>query len=214
MVTDEPLTKDQRIGIQLSHNAIVGEDDPFILKKIYESIEDIDWKAYTGLDDKTLELLAKVNAQSLSEVNLSFQTLAITFLPDELEAAKAVVDKALEAAKTADETWLTPMSHYDRWLEAQDRVATAYGVKNVATAIDIILRMFEKNIGQLSEVLEQEDKNGIWVPIETVIGRSNIPLNSAKVIKKAIDKMVGRKEISGKCLWEGIEKLASEYLER
>lgn len=212
MVTDDDLGADQRIGIQLSHNAIAGQDDPFILKQIYEKIEDIDWKEYSGLDDKTLELLAKVNAQSLSEANLSFQTLSITFLPDELESCRKVIEEALEASKNSDETWITLMSHYDKWLDAQDKVAAVYGVKNVATAFDLILKMFERNIGQLAEVWEEDTKDNTWVPIETVIGRSNIPVSSAKIIKKAIDRMIGKGDITSKNMWQALEYLAADYL--
>lgn len=48
------MSEEHRIAIQLSHNAIVGQDDPDILKKLYDKILDIDLKEYSGLDDKTL----------------------------------------------------------------------------------------------------------------------------------------------------------------
>lgn len=212
IVTDEALSEDQKIGIQLSHNSLVGQDDPYVLKQIYEKILDMDWKEYSGLDDKTLEMLDKVTAQSLSEANLSFSSLNITFLPDELQEARAVIDKALEAAKTADETWIAALSQYDRFLNAQDAVSATYNVKNVATAFELILKMFERNITQLSEVYEEEGKDGTWVPIETLIGRNMIPVGSAKVIKKALDRMVANKDITNKNLWQGLEYLAAEYL--
>ena len=40
IITDDPLSEEQRIAIQLSHNAIVGQDDPDILKKLYDKILD------------------------------------------------------------------------------------------------------------------------------------------------------------------------------
>src|SRR4051794_17396228 len=49
--TSDPLTEGQRLGIQLSHNAIVGEDDLSILKTLYEKIDELDWREYAGLDD-------------------------------------------------------------------------------------------------------------------------------------------------------------------
>ena len=32
IITDDELSEDQRISIQISHNALSGKDDPFILK--------------------------------------------------------------------------------------------------------------------------------------------------------------------------------------
>lgn len=212
IVTDDDLTKAQKTAIQLSHNAIVGQDDPYVLRELYESIADIDWKEYSGLDDKTLELLAKVNSQSLSEANLTFQTLAITFLPDELESAKKVIDRAIESTQYADETWLAKMTEYDRWLDAQDKASESYGVKNVASALDIILKVFEANIMQLSEAWEGNLKDSDWVSIETVIGRGMVPVSTAKIVKQALDTMLSRGEITKKNTWQALEVMAQKYL--
>lgn len=94
IITDDEMSEEQRIAIQLSHNAIVGQDDPDILKKLYDKILDIDLKEYSGLDDKTLGLLDKASSQAMSEANLEFQVLSIVYLPDELKEAQRVIDKA------------------------------------------------------------------------------------------------------------------------
>ena len=212
MVTDEELTKAQKTGIQLSHNSIVGEDDPYVLKQLYESIDDIDWKEYSGLDDKTLELLSKVSTKAFSEANLSFQTLAITFLPDELKDAEKVIDDAISASEFADKTWLASMSEYDRWLDAQEKVSEAYGVKNVATALDLVLKIFEANKMQLSEAWEENLRDSNWISIESIIGREMVPVGSAKIIKKAVDKMLSGGKITKKNAWKSIELMAKAYL--
>lgn len=214
MVTDDDLTRAQKTGIQLSHNAIVGEDDPYVLKSLYESIDEIDWKEYSGLDDKTLELLSKVSSQALSEANLTFQTLAITFLPSEIEEAEKCIDRAIEETKFADRTWIASMESYDKWLDAQDKIQNSYGVKNVAAAVDILLKMFEANIAQLSDVWEEHGKDSNWVNIETISGRSMLPVSSAKVVKRAVDAMLRNGEIKKKEMWKAFEVMANAYLER
>ncbi|GHU57936.1 hypothetical protein AGMMS49975_24110 [Clostridia bacterium] len=213
LATDDPLDEEQRIAIQLSHNAIAGQDDPATLKALYEKILDTSLKKYSGLDDKTLELLDKFSTISISEANLTFQTLSMVFLPNELEAAKKVIDEAKDRIKNSDEIWLARMSDYDKWLDAQETVGSAHNVKNVATAVDIILKVFERNITQLSEAWEETPDDKRWVPIETVIGRTKIPAECAKVLKKTLDKMVGAEEISSKELFRGIELLCQNYLD-
>ncbi len=96
MLCDDPMPKDRRVALQLAHNAIAGEDDIATLKALYDGVEDIDWRVYAGLDDKTLELLDKVEPGSLSEANLDFQTVTLTFLPTE----QARAEEAWEAART------------------------------------------------------------------------------------------------------------------
>jgi ParB/Sulfiredoxin domain len=102
MVVDEPLSRERQIALQLSHNAIAGEDDPATLKQLYDELDDVDWRTYSGLDDKQLGLLAEVNLEGLSEANLDFATIQLVFLPAELEAAKAALDEAC-ALVQADE---------------------------------------------------------------------------------------------------------------
>jgi ParB-like chromosome segregation protein Spo0J len=212
IVTDDKLTEDQRIAIQLSHNAIVGQDDPYILKQLYEKILDVEMKEYSGLDDKALELLDKFSSIGMSEANLKFQTLTLVFLPDELAAAKSVLTDALERSKIADEIWLARYEDYDAWLDSQEVAAAAFNVKNVATAVRIMLKVFERNMEQLADAWKDCEDDKRWVPIESVIGRAKIPAESAKIIRKALDRMTGKEDITHKNLWQGLEYLCADYL--
>lgn len=212
LATEDPLTKDQRIAIQLSHNSIAGQDDPATLKLLYEEILDAEAKKYSGLDDKTLDLLDKFASVSISESNLKFQTLQMVFLPDELEEAEQVIDKVREEAKHADAVWLARHSSYDDWLDTQEATMASYGIKNAATAIDLVLKLAARNITQLREGYEDASADKKWVPIETVIGRRKIPAGAAKVISKALSRMQGRGEINSNELWAGLEQLAAAYL--
>lgn len=212
LATDDELSEEQKIAIQLSHNSIAGQDDPATLKALYEKILDTDLKKYSGLDDKTLELLDKFGTISISEAGLKFQTLSAVFLPDELESAQRIIDSAIAETKSSDRIWLARMADYDRWLDAQEIASAAYNVKNVASAIDLVLRVFEKNMHQLAEAWEDDVDDKRWVPIESVIGRSKIPAASAKVIRKAIDTMLSRQEVTSKNMWQALEYMAADYL--
>lgn len=212
IVTDEDLSADQRAAIQLSHNAIAGQDDPYLLKEIYESILDLNWKEYCGLDDKTLELLDKASAQALSEVNLKFSTLSVIFLPDELKEAEFVIQQAREAAKNADSTWLAKRSQYDDWLEAQENAMASYKVKNVATAIDLILKIFTQNVTQLQAGYDTPESDKNWVPLETIFGRRKVPASTAKKVSKVLSKIQGEKKFKSNEMWRGLEILAEQYL--
>lgn len=212
LATDDDLSEDQKIGIQLSHNALVGQDDMATLKLLYEKIGDTDIKKYSGLDDKTLQLLDSVSTMSISEANLQFQTLSMVFLPDELKAAQSIMATAVENAKKADAVWLARMADYDAWLDQQEAVSSAYNVKNVATAVDLMLKLLSRNMDQLSEAWVDSDSDKSWVPIESVIGRNKIPSGTAKLLKKALDKMVGSQKIKSKELWKGLELLAQGFL--
>ena len=169
LATDDPLSKEQRIAIQLSHNAIAGQDDPATLKALYEQILDTSLKQYSGL--------------------------------------------AKDRAKSSSDVWLARMANYDAWLDAQETVGAAYNVKNVATAVELILKIFQRNVTQCSEGWADTTDNKRYVPIETVIGKTKIPAEDAKVIKKALDTMVGSGQLDAKALYSGITQLCQQYLD-
>lgn len=71
LVINEKLSRQQQIAIQLSHNSIFGEDDPDTLSMLYEELDDVDWRSYSGLDDKVLDLLDDPSAVPFAEANLT-----------------------------------------------------------------------------------------------------------------------------------------------
>ena len=61
MIIEEDLTRSQAVAIQLSHNALVGEDDPALLAELWAEIEDIAAKTYAGLSSDVVEKLDKID---------------------------------------------------------------------------------------------------------------------------------------------------------
>lgn len=186
-VTDDALSKDRRRAIQLSHNRIVGEDDPAILKMLYEEIDDVEMRLYTGVDDKALGLLVDVNVASLSEAALQFQTIALTFLPHEVEGVAAALESARKAASGAKGFWLTRWADYDRAMDALEAAGSAYGVKNAATAMMVVLEVFSRHMDDLQAGYLDADGEAIdpkrAVPVESVLGRT-LPARLAAKLRR------------------------------
>jgi hypothetical protein len=189
MVTDDALTKEERVAIQISHNAITGSDDLAMLKELYESINSVELKLYSGLDDKMLELLDQVKPLSFSEISLDFNTVTLTFLPTEVAQIKKVFED-IQKNSAPDEYWLTTFGQYDRYLDAMTKVSQSYGVTNVATVFELLLRVFENNVDQLKEGwVNTPEKESRDVPLATILGSDTIGLRLAKRMLNAVNKM-------------------------
>lgn len=192
-ITDDYLSHDRRAAIQLSHNAISGEDDSATLKEIYENIQNADMRLYSGLDDKTLALLSAVTVDPMSEAALQFQTISMTFLPDEAAVVQAAFDQARKQAIGAKGHWLARWADYDRAMDALEIAGQAYGVKNTATSLMIVLDIFSRHLTDLSEGYigedEQPRKKGQRVPIQAVLGRGDIPAALAAKLRKTLNTL-------------------------
>lgn len=210
---DEPLPKDKQVAIQLSHNSIAGEDDPSVLKRLYESIEDVDERLYAGLDDETLGLLATIGTESLGEANLDFATVLLVFLPHELERATEALADAKKMS-SAREWWLAKAGQHERVLDAIENAQAAYKVGNVATALDVVLDVFEAHQdealrdGWYDEVTREARHTG-WVPVATLLG-SHVPAESAAIIRRGIDLLMDVDDAPGPAV--ALERIVADYL--
>jgi hypothetical protein len=185
VVTDDYLPPDRRKSIQLSRNAVVGEDDPAVLKTLYESIEDVGLRLYSGLDDKQLRLLAEVSVAPISEAALEFQTIALTFLPHEIEQVNTIWDEARKQIGSTKGHWLARWADYDRAMDALEAAGQAYNVRNTATSLMIVLDIFYRHLSDLTDGYLDTDGEPInpkqQVPAISVFGVTAPARLAAKV---------------------------------
>ena len=148
LYTDQELSHQKQVAIQLSHNAIAGQDDLAILRELYDEIADVTLKAYSGIDDVVLGRMDPPDLDPLSEKGLEYRIVSIAFLPEEVERAEAVFAKVLEQA-TGDVTWVNRRAEYDRFLDALTIAKAQAGIKNTATAFGLLLDLAEKHLDEV-----------------------------------------------------------------
>ena len=149
-----PLTGEQRIAIQLSHNAIEGEDDPNTLRELYESLG-FDGKSYSGLTDDMFDKASPVDIASLAIGAPAYQELSVQFLPAEAEQFEA----ALERIERASKSKRAPVVHVARFEDFDLLFETVIAVKehtNVHNSAIALRRMAELALERLAE-LEEND---------------------------------------------------------
>lgn len=215
MVADEPVDRQARLAIQLSHNSIFGDDDPVLLRQLFNDIEDVDLRAYSGLDDKSLDLLADVTLAPFSDVNLQFQLVSILLLPEEMDAAKRAWDEVREMIKGSKETWLARMADYDALMDTLDVAGTAHNVKNTATQMMLVLQVAQRHLADFAEGYIDESgepRHNDWVPLSTVFGVSKIPARDAARLRRRVDDMVTAGLVEEKHRWRALLLLAERSL--
>ncbi|MGH9249344.1 MAG: ParB N-terminal domain-containing protein [Acidimicrobiales bacterium] len=213
------LPRQRRVAVQLSHNAIEGQDDPAVLKRLYDELEDIDWRGYSGLDDKTLELLAQVDVAPLGEANLDFSHVQLMFLPAERDKVASAFTAAVQAVRT-DERWVAHLDQYEPLLETLETVHTAHNVTNVAAALMILITIMEEHVeehvGELRDGWYNPDtlqpRHNGGAPLETLFGVRSIPSSAASVIQQALDHMLKTGDITPQAPWRALELWAADHL--
>jgi hypothetical protein len=140
LVINRELSKEERVSIQLSHNAIEGRDDPVILKELWQEILDIDLKIYAGLSTDTIKDLEKLSFTPISEIRLDYKQIALTFLPEE-EAELLNVLTEVELLFHADSNYVLSRTHYDDVFSLLTKVKRDCHIINNPTAFMKIIEM-------------------------------------------------------------------------
>ena len=210
--TNKRLTKDEMIAIQLSHNAICGQDDMAILKELYGAIDDISMKKYSGLNDETLKLLEKVSADSISSPSLDYQIINMLFLPSEVKEIQRAL-KEFKSEIEANPTLVARFEDYEEFMNTMNDVGKGKVVKNTALTFMCMLRLAQHNIEQLKETWMVEAKPKDMVPLASILGRSDIKASEGIELNKALELLADRGKIKRKDKVSGLLMLAQYYLE-
>lgn len=151
MIPDREITKDREKAIALSHNAIDGEDDPLLLKKMYEEIEELDEKLYAGIDmDKIKQILGKVELDNFSGIRIDYVPVNLLFLPEEIGLIESVLED-VEQMFWRDETFVLKMKDYEKFLKIISQTAKRLKLKNNSA---ILMWLVEYAWEKLSEEIQ------------------------------------------------------------
>lgn len=135
-----PLDDKRQVALQLSHNAIVGQDDPGMLAELYGAL-DIEWKQYSGLTDAALNDIHELDVNALALGQPEYQELVLLFLPEEqaafLRALKTVEGKLKKGVPVI----VGRFEDFDRFFEAVVAMKKIKGVHNSALAVRMIAQL-------------------------------------------------------------------------
>lgn len=209
MLCKDKLSKEQALAIQLSHNSIAGQDDEELLKKLYGELESLEFKEYSGLTDEFINYCKEIE-KDFKVPTLSYQALNLLFLPEEIEEIKQVFESISDLLSSNH--ILSNKKDYDNYLESTTTISKCLNIKNPSTTFLTMIRLAKENIYKLKELaLNNEDID--YIPLSTILGRSDINKDDAMIIDKALNKLISKGEVKKNNKEKGLVVLANLYLE-
>lgn len=156
MVVADEKTDDEKLGIQLSHNAICGQDDLVILKELWESIQNVQARLYAGLDSETIKSLEGIKFAAISEQRLQYKLANFMFLPEEIEDLDQLL-KETAVAFAGDVVYLAHLNTFDAFFDLVVKIKKRCQIKNSAAAF---LKLLELARVGLEEMMKEEAADG------------------------------------------------------
>ena len=140
LVITEELEKSRRIAIQLSHNALVGEDDQSILANLWAQIENTRDQLYSGLDSEVVKDLKDVELVNFTTPNIPAHMVTFMFTDGEKEQLSEILDLLAGAAKKSSLVCLFKGTQYEAFVQL---VADMKDFENIRDSSLAMVRLLE-----------------------------------------------------------------------
>jgi hypothetical protein len=157
LFTDEEMSREAQVSIQLAHNNVTGEDDPVILRELWDEINSPDLKFLTGFDDDFFEKLKPVEFMTIKEPPLLTKEVVIFFIQedmDKLEEAEALIKRF----EKKEQVMLAKYEDFEAFFLALVDLKAHEKIVNTATAIRKMAEITIEHLKSLEK--EAEAVNG------------------------------------------------------
>jgi len=147
------IDDDRRRAIALSHNAIVGQDDPNRLRAFYESLS-LALKEYTGLTEDSFKV-PTLDIAALSVRPPLFEQMVVDFLPQSAEIFREAL-KRIKAGTVPPTVLVGRFEDFDAFFEATMRTKKQTNVHNAAMALRMMAELAIERLDQIEGAGDRE----------------------------------------------------------
>lgn len=144
-------------AIQLSHNAITGQDDIATLGAMYDGL-DFASKAYSGLTDDDFKVNT-VDLASLSAGSTDYEDITLTFLPEQKEAFIKFIE-SLGSKGSKVPRFVGARADFDKIFDGLIGVKNKLNVVNTSLAMTLLAQLANERLDQLIAEEEAKKKEG------------------------------------------------------
>lgn len=155
VITNE-LEKSRRLAIQLSHNALVGEDDQSILANLWAQIDSVADKLYSGLDSEIMKELGEVELINFTTPQIPAHVVTFMFTDGEKDQLQEILELLDAEASKSTAVYVCQRHQYDEFMETVKKLKDAEKIRDGSLAM---LKMLELSAEYL-ESLKAKDEPG------------------------------------------------------
>ncbi len=137
------LSEERKVALQISHNAITGQDEPGLLAQMFQGL-DMGAKLYSGLDDSILKG-AELGPLPGVSVGLPYREITLLFLPDD----EAVVTTALKGFGPKATIHAAAYADFAAFFDLVVKAKTKAQIMNSAMAIRYVVDLAAERLAQL-----------------------------------------------------------------
>lgn len=155
IVITREMTEDEVISKQLSHNSLNGHDDEETLKRLYDSIQNFDWKVASGVTDIELGIEGVSVPLVDIDINFDFEPVLVMFIKPELDKFNELIDSC---KAEAEHRYMANMTEFRKFSKVVNAVSQYKDIRNIAGIVSVICDLAKERLTQLKEEDEREER--------------------------------------------------------
>ena len=149
LLDENKLSRDDIVARQLAHNSIQGYDDKDMLKKLFESINDVDLRLEAFIDKRDIDIKIDESVPLLDVApDLEFQTIHLLFLPSQIDKWNKVIDVLSGDEKEID---IVPLEQFEQFKKTITEVKGISNIKSVGMALSKMCDIVDEYINKEKE---------------------------------------------------------------
>lgn len=143
----EDISKDKQLAYQLSHNALVGRDDVKMLKELFEQIESLDQKEFSGLNSMDFMDVDGISVSQINDGDIELTEMKFLFV----ESRAGDVSRLLAELEKQqlDENSAIVYGDFEEFIKTMTAIKAKFGIKSNTIAfgrmIDICSQYITSN---------------------------------------------------------------------
>lgn len=149
----DEVSKDKQIAYQLSHNALVGKDDMQMLKEIYQEIESIEGKEFSGMNGIQFVDIDKLQVSTISDGDIELTEMKFLFV----ESKKNIVENVISELnkQKIDEKTSIVVGSFEEFIKTMTEVKKAFNIKSNTVAFGRMVDICREKLEEI-ELEKQE----------------------------------------------------------
>lgn len=142
---EKDLTKDEIVAIQLSHNSLHGEDNKGILKRLFESIQTVEFKKFAHID---MNEIGTIDIESVNIVPMrETYNVSVVLYKQDIRLLEELTGCIREALDSSEYVILADQEKTeDAYLALMKEVGQKFNIKSSNIAFAKILELAKKQI--------------------------------------------------------------------
>lgn len=145
----DEVDKDTQLGYQLSHNALVGKDDRQMLKEIYEEIQSLEKREFSGLNGLDFVDVNKISTPAINDGDIEITEMKFMFVESRANNIKTVLD-TLEKMEIGEESSII-VGSFESYIRLTQEVKKRYQIKSRSVAFSKMIDICEAYLEELAK---------------------------------------------------------------